>query len=72
MTSSPDTIAPVKVEYGHNEHGLREEIDRIDAVATAPGTTFESFAHLDEKKILRKVWDHLLLYALRSYEGSWC
>lgn len=64
MTSSPDTIAPVKVEYGHNEHGLREEIDRIDAVATAPGTTFESFAHLDEKKILRKVWDHLPLYAL--------
>ncbi|KAI1250411.1 hypothetical protein MGN70_007464 [Eutypa lata] len=55
MTSSPDTIAPVKVEYGHNEHGLREEIDRIDAVATAPGTTFESFAHLDEKKILRKM-----------------
>lgn len=55
MTSSPDIIDPVKVEYGHNEHGLREEIDRIDAVAAAPGTTFESFAHLDEKKILRKV-----------------
>ena len=31
------------------------EIAHIDALATAPETTLESFAHLDEKKILRKV-----------------
>lgn len=31
------------------------QIAHIDAVATAPETTLESFAHLDEKKILRKV-----------------
>ncbi|ORY18237.1 major facilitator superfamily domain-containing protein [Clohesyomyces aquaticus] len=32
-----------------------EEIRRIDALATAPGVTMASFAHLDEKKILRKM-----------------
>ena len=31
------------------------EIARIDALATAPGVTMASFAHLDEKKILRKM-----------------
>jgi hypothetical protein len=43
--------------HGH-EHGRlseRDEIGRIDAMADAPGVTMESFAHLDEKKILRKV-----------------
>ncbi|CAJ2501270.1 Uu.00g041230.m01.CDS01 [Anthostomella pinea] len=35
-----------------------DEIGRIDALATAPGTTLESFAHLDQKKILRKVREH--------------
>jgi hypothetical protein len=32
-----------------------EEIARIDALATAPGVSMASFAHLDEKKILRKM-----------------
>ncbi|KAF2464318.1 MFS general substrate transporter [Lindgomyces ingoldianus] len=32
-----------------------EEVARIDALATAPGVTMASFAHLDEKKILRKM-----------------
>lgn len=43
--------------HGH-EHGRlseRDEIGRIDAMADAPGVTMESFAHLDEKKILRKM-----------------
>ncbi|KAH9995345.1 major facilitator superfamily domain-containing protein [Xylariaceae sp. FL0662B] len=40
---------------GRHDHGEREEIERIDAWATAPETTLESFAHLDEKKILRKM-----------------
>lgn len=43
--------------HGHDHEGLteREEIGRIDAMADAPGVTMESFAHLDEKKILRKM-----------------
>jgi len=36
---------------GHNGG----QVGRIDAMATAPGVTLESFSHLDEKKILRKV-----------------
>ncbi|KAJ4352809.1 hypothetical protein N0V95_003917 [Ascochyta clinopodiicola] len=37
-----------------------EEIARINKLATAPGVTLESFAHLDEKKILRKMDLHLI------------
>lgn len=37
-----------------------EEIARIDKLATAPGVTLESFAYLDEKKILRKMDWHLI------------
>lgn len=37
-----------------------EEIARIEKLATAPGVTLESFAHLDEKKILRKMDWHLI------------
>lgn len=37
-----------------------EEKARIDKLATAPGVTLESFAHLDEKKILRKMDLHLI------------
>ncbi|RGP60417.1 tartrate transporter [Fusarium longipes] len=36
---------------GHNGG----QVGRIDAMATAPGVTLESFSHLDEKKILRKM-----------------
>ncbi|KAF3764268.1 MFS general substrate transporter [Cryphonectria parasitica EP155] len=40
----------------HHSHGkTKEEIERIDAMALAPGTTMASFSHLDEKKILRKM-----------------
>ncbi|KAI4867807.1 MFS general substrate transporter [Hypoxylon rubiginosum] len=48
----------MKTKVGHHEFSgekLREETARIDAFATAPGTTLESFADLDEKKILRKM-----------------
>ncbi|ETS75144.1 hypothetical protein PFICI_13628 [Pestalotiopsis fici W106-1] len=43
--------------HGHDHARLseREEIGRIDAMADAPGVSMESFAHLDEKKILRKM-----------------
>ncbi|KAF2850267.1 MFS general substrate transporter [Plenodomus tracheiphilus IPT5] len=38
-----------------SHHGRAEEIARIAALATAPGITRASFAHLDEKAILRKM-----------------
>jgi hypothetical protein len=38
----------------------KEEMERIDALATAPETTPAKFAHLDEKKILRKMDLHLI------------
>ncbi len=36
-------------------HTQKDVLGHIGAVATAPGLTYASFAHLDEKKILRKV-----------------
>jgi|TARA_R110002003_G_scaffold144_5_gene13357 MFS family permease len=39
----------------HAGKNKSEEIARIDALATAPGVSMASFAHLDEKKILRKM-----------------
>jgi MFS family permease len=39
----------------HGGKNKAEEIARIDALATAPGVSMASFAHLDEKKILRKM-----------------
>ncbi|TKA62140.1 hypothetical protein B0A49_09075, partial [Cryomyces minteri] len=43
----------------HHHHGRKlsktAQIHEIDALATAPGVTLASFAHLDEKKILRKM-----------------
>jgi hypothetical protein len=39
----------------HARLSKEEEVARIDAIATAPETTMASFAHLDEKKILRKM-----------------
>ncbi|KAI2629898.1 MFS general substrate transporter [Hypoxylon sp. NC1633] len=41
-------------EY-HGEKEFQDEVRRIDALATATDTTLESFADLDEKKILRKM-----------------
>ena len=40
--------------FGHGK-SKAEEKERIDALATSPGVTMASFAHLDEKKILRKM-----------------
>lgn len=57
--------SPTPPEKGHASDGSNlgpgvennrdAEIAHIDAIATAPDTTLDSFAHLDEKKILRKV-----------------
>lgn len=54
-----------ELQVSHHErrqHGSDKtaEKDRIDAIAEAPGTTMASFAHLDEKKILRKVCSNIL------------
>lgn len=48
----PDHVGGELEQYSGNR---RAEVAHIDALATAPETTLESFAHLDEKKILRKV-----------------
>jgi hypothetical protein len=56
------SFVPEQSEDHHNAHdGSRTnstkaaEVARIDALATAPGVSAASFAHLDEKKILRKM-----------------
>ncbi|KAK8059021.1 hypothetical protein PG994_009469 [Apiospora phragmitis] len=62
MSSSPPSEKPDlgELEVSHHEHPQHgspkvAEKDRIDAMAETPGTTMASFAHLDEKKILRKM-----------------
>lgn len=52
----------VETERAPNGAHGRGQVDRIDAMATAPGTTLDSFSHLDEKKILRKVRAFMRLY----------
>ncbi|KAJ9666207.1 hypothetical protein H2201_003641 [Coniosporium apollinis] len=37
-----------------------EQVQAIDAIATAPGLTLDSFKHLDEKAILRRMDLHLI------------
>jgi hypothetical protein len=59
-SGSPDSRsidAERKVSITSLGHGKSkaEERARIDALATSPGVTMASFAHLDEKKILRKM-----------------
>ncbi len=49
------TEAEVGREHHHGRLPRKDEIDRIDAIATAEGVTLASFAHLDEAKIRRKV-----------------
>ncbi|KAK7744055.1 hypothetical protein SLS53_003572 [Cytospora paraplurivora] len=47
--------------HHHHHHGTlqhtktEDEIDRIGAIATSPGTTPDSFRYLDEAKVLRKM-----------------
>ena len=55
IMTSYSTPPNEKAEVFEAEATGRGQVDRIDAMATAPGTTLESFSHLDEKKILRKV-----------------
>lgn len=60
----PDEKAEVRQQEvggaGNHRYHVRhskfsEEVQRIDAIATSQTTTLQSFRHLDEKKILRKV-----------------
>ncbi|KAL7629503.1 hypothetical protein AAE478_001024 [Parahypoxylon ruwenzoriense] len=61
-----NTEAPglVKSDVVHDEFGgekrLDNEVASIEVLAATPETTLESFAHLDEKKILRKMDLHLI------------
>ncbi|KAI0148074.1 MFS general substrate transporter [Hypoxylon sp. NC0597] len=59
MAPSDEISNFAKTDVEHNEYCEEKEarngVDRIDAVVTAPETTLESFADLDEKKILRKM-----------------
>jgi hypothetical protein len=56
-SNSPDTPNEPKasISSGHGGKSKTEEIARIDALATGAGVTLASFAHLDEKAILRKM-----------------
>ncbi|KAH8726485.1 major facilitator superfamily domain-containing protein [Phaeosphaeriaceae sp. PMI808] len=69
--SNPSTTASLREDspsYVHNQTSRKasvsshvggthksEEVARIDALVTAPGVSMASFAHLDEKAILRKM-----------------
>jgi MFS family permease len=56
--TSPNAIEPTRKSSISSTHGTKHksaEIARIDALATAPGVSMASFAHLDEKAILRKM-----------------
>lgn len=52
-----DTAArrPSASSHGHVGSKREQEIARITALAIGPGVTMANFAHLDEKKILRKM-----------------
>lgn len=51
----------VPKDTGHGHKKTKQElIAEIDACATAPGVTRESFNHIDEKKLLRKMDMRLL------------
>jgi sugar phosphate permease len=52
---SPQDVRKASISSTHGGKNKTEEIARIDALATAPGVSMASFAHLDEKKILRKM-----------------
>jgi hypothetical protein len=59
-TSEKGDVAQHEVATHHHEprrhsHKISSEVGRIDAIALAPETTMETFAHLDQKKILRKM-----------------
>jgi hypothetical protein len=61
LDESPVRKTSVSRSIGsHVGKSKAEKVARIDKLATAPGVTLESFAHLDEKKILRKMDLHLI------------
>lgn len=55
MSAIPEKPGVLEVDDVHHGGARQDVVNPIDAMATAPGTTLESFAHLDEKKILRKM-----------------
>jgi sugar phosphate permease len=57
--SKPSPVGSLEPELAWDREKYQltdaEKIEKIDALATAPGVTLASFAHLDEAKILRKM-----------------
>lgn len=47
-------------EYIRRKSSVADNVHAIDELATSPNVTLDSFAHLDKKKILRKMDIHLL------------
>ena len=64
MGDSFDEKSAVAHDGQHRSHSRRgsaaEQIAAIDAMASAPGVNRQSFAHIDEKKLLRRMDWHLL------------
>lgn len=63
MVSSDGSRAAKEAAALHSENAgtrqhdgsTQDEIRQVDDLATNPATTLESFKHIDEKKVLRKV-----------------
>lgn len=55
----PTTAIPSEQQHREKEHPRRKSVAEqrrtVDDQATAPGVTLDTFAHLDEKKILHKM-----------------
>lgn len=60
-TGIHEEFATKEVGHGHRRKKTKQELIReMNARATAPGVTRESFHHIDEKKLLRKMDMRLL------------
>lgn len=59
-TSYDAKIGASHSEYARRKSSVVDQVHMIDEFATAPTVTLDSFAHLDKKKILRKMDLHLL------------
>lgn len=60
-TGIHEEFATKEVGHGHGHKKTKQElVQEIDARAMAPGVTRESFSHIDEKKLLRKMDMRLL------------
>jgi len=59
-TSLDPKMGASRSEYIRRRSSVRDQVHNIDDIATSPEVTLDSFKHLDEKKLLRKIDMHLL------------